>query len=269
MTVSLGADVLFKYERFSLYNSPYVAHDEGCAIDLYPGGQVALSPVAGEVLAIRAVDAPPKPDAAEQDYLLLIDTGSHVARILHVTPEVTPGDTVAVGDSLGTLIRSGYFAPWVSNHVHLGFRPPEANHERASGSVPIDVDVPLRGISWDGSGTVVEMGKTWALLDSPSHPDPGAAFVGLESDGGVLDGGFPHYDTGGLFGDGKRAVIAGQEVGTVSGRTVTWDDCAVLANGEVLTGLSLYCARDRFGLKLVEPEPSLSLGDRVEISIGR
>ena len=269
MTVSLGADVLFQYERFSLYNSPYTAHEDGCAIDLYPSGQVAPSPVAGEIFETRAVEAPPKPYAPNHDYLILVDTGSQVARVLHVKPGVEAGDTVAVGDSLGTPIRSGFFAPWVPNHLHLGVRPREANHDRASGSLPIDVDVPLRGVSWDGSGTVVEVGETWARLDSPAHPDPGAAFVGLESDGGVLDGGFPHYDTGGLFGDGKRAVIAGQEVGTVSGRTVHWEDCRVLANGEPVTGLSLHCARDQFGHKLVGRDIDFSVGDRIAISITR
>ncbi|MFC4548866.1 hypothetical protein ACFO3H_00970, partial [Halorussus sp. GCM10023401] len=34
--VALDAEVLARYPRFSLYNSPYDAHDEGCAIDLYP-----------------------------------------------------------------------------------------------------------------------------------------------------------------------------------------------------------------------------------------
>jgi hypothetical protein len=29
MTVPLPAGVLARYERFSLYNSPYVAHDRG------------------------------------------------------------------------------------------------------------------------------------------------------------------------------------------------------------------------------------------------
>jgi hypothetical protein len=40
----------------------------------------------------------------------------------------------------------------------------------------------------------------------------------------------------------------------------------VLANGEPVTGLSLFCARDAgFGAKLVDPGHDLSVGDRVEV----
>jgi len=267
MTVSLSADVLFQYYRFSLYNSPFVAHDEGCAIDLYPETETAPSPVAGEVLDTKTVTAPSKPYAAEHDYLILIDTGRYVARLLHVKPTVEPGETVGVGDSLGELVRAGFFAPWVPNHIHLGFRPHEANFYRASGSVPLDVDIGLRPVSWDGTGTVVDTGDSWARLEEPTHPNPGSEFAGLESDGGVLDGGFPHYEWGGLLGGGNRAMIAGQPVGTVSGRTVQWNECTVRANGEPVTGIALFCARDRLGVKLVGREIDLAVGEPVEVTI--
>lgn len=267
MAVTIGPDVLFQYRGFTLYNSPYVAHDHGCAIDLYPAGESAPSPVAGEVVDTRRVDAPPKPYAAEHDYLILVDTGSHVARLLHVEPAVEPGERIDVGESLGTLVRAGFFAPWVSNHVHLGFRNPDANAYRASGSLPIRADVDVTPVSWDGTGTVVDAGETWALLGSPAHPDPGEYFVGLESDGGVLDGGFPHYENGGLFGDGDRAIVSGTAVGTVSGRDVSWHDCVVYANGTEVTGLALFVGRDEFGIKLVGHDVDLRPGQHVDVTI--
>ena len=274
MTVTLGADVLFQYRRFSLYNSPYVSHDRGCAIDLYPGSETDTSddegvpsPVAGEVLDVRTVRAPPRPYAAEHDYLVLVDTGSHVARLLHVEPAVEPGDVVEVGDPLGDLVRAGFFAPWVPNHIHLGFRPREANHYRASGSVPLDVDVEIQPVEWDGTGTVLETGETWARLDEPAHPAPGEVFVGLESDGSVLDGGFPHYDWGGLLGEGTDAEIAGTRVGTVSGRDVRWRDCTVRANGQAVTGIALFCAQDGFGIKLVGEGVPFTTGEEVTVEI--
>ncbi|WP_204265583.1 hypothetical protein, partial [Enterobacter hormaechei] len=49
------------------------------------------------------------------------------------------GSVVAVGDDLGALVRAGFFAPWVPYHIHLGFRDPDANPYRASGSLPVDV----------------------------------------------------------------------------------------------------------------------------------
>ena len=271
MTYSIPAEGLFQYRRFTLYNSPFVAHDKGCAIDLYPSEESAPSPVSGTVVDTRKVRAPPKPYADPFDYLILIDTGSHIARLLHVKPTVEPGEAVSVGESIGTLVRAGFFAPWVPNHIHLGFRPYEANPYRASGSLPLEVDTEVQPLPWDGTGTVIETGETWARLDSPAHPAPGEAFVGLESDGGVLDGGFPHYEYGGLLGVGTSATIAGTQVGTLSEdasdtRTVDWVDCEVLANGASVTGIALFCARDRFGIKLVG-EHDLRVGEYVTVSI--
>ncbi len=273
MVVTLGAALLGRYPRFTLHNSPYVAHDAGRAVDLYPAAG-APSPVAGEVLDVRTVAAPPKPYAAADDHLVLVavdeaaspvswdgaeadadgagdrsSAGSDdptaitndttttddplVARILHVDPAVEPGDEVSVGDPLGRPIRSGFFAPWVAPHLHVGFRGPDADPYRASGSLPLAADVAVAPLPWDGSGTVVERGDTYAVLDAPAHPDPGDRFVGVAarvgeaddgvaadedaSDGGVgdagsvagdadsgstvaLDGGLPHYDGGGLLG---------------------------------------------------------------------
>lgn len=271
MAVTLGPDVLFEFRRFTLYNSPFVAHDEGCAIDLYPDGPVCPSPVAGEVVDIREVRAPPKPYAAEHDVLVLVDTGEHVARLLHVDPDVAVGETLSVGDPLGSLVRAGFFAPWVPNHVHLGFRPPDADPYRASGSVRLEAEVPTRALAWDGTGTVRETGETWARLDRPAHPDPGELFVGLAAGGGVLDGGVPHYQHGGVLWRSDRSTdrvtLAGAPVGTVSGRTVRWHDRRVLVDGRPVTGLALYCARDRFGVKIVGDALELAVGDEVRVTV--
>ncbi|EMA10866.1 hypothetical protein SAMN05443574_10277 [Haloarcula vallismortis] len=276
MVVTISRDVLFQYYRFSLYNSPFDAHDEGCAIDLYPDSERAPSPVAGEVLDTKTVQAPPKAYAAEHDHLILIDTGDTVARLLHVDPAVEPGDTVAVGDDLGALVRAGFFAPWVPNHIHLGFREPDVNPYRASGSLPVDVAVDVTPLSWDGTGSVVAGGETWIRLGEPAHPAPGESFVGIANDvvgdgSGVLDGGLPHYSGGGLLGgdESEIAALAGQHVGATNGRTVTWDDLTVLANGEPITGIALFCGRERFGAKLVGEGIDLAVGDEVQVTIKR
>ena len=283
MAVTLPESVVERYPRFSLYNSPYDAHDEGCAIDLYPEANDAPSPVAGEVIDTRTVTAPEKPYAVEHDHLILIDRGDRIARVLHVDPAVSAGDEVAVGDSLGEMVRSGFFAPWVDNHVHLGFRDPDANPYRASGSLPIEVDVDLRALPWDGPGPVVETGETYAVLDAPAHPDPGEYFAGIAADGSadgnspsVLDGGLPHYAGGGaLAADsaappaGERPVsLLGSRLGVATGRTVAWDDLTVVANGEPITGLSLFLARDAgFGAKLICPDVAFRDGERVSVEI--
>ncbi|MFC5971225.1 hypothetical protein ACFPYI_07760 [Halomarina salina] len=283
MAVTLPESVLERYPRLSLYNSPYVAHDAGCAIDLYPevGPERATgapSPVSGEVLDTRSVRAPPKPYAVEEDHLILVELDDDspvdappgtVARLLHVEPSVAAGDHVAVGDSLGTLVRAGFFAPWVDNHVHLGFRPPDANPYRASGSVPIALGTDPLALDWDGTGRVRETGETYVVLDAPAHPDPGRLAGVASGEGRVLDGGLVHYPGGGAHGASDGPVtLFGQEVGVASGRDVIWNDLAVFANGERATGLSLFLARDAgFGAKVVCPDHAFAVGDDVEVTL--
>jgi len=299
--VTVGPELLERFPRFSLYNSPYDAHDEGCAIDLYPhegdwraksderGANdaretAAPSPVAGEVVETRTVSAPPKPYAADDDHLIVVDTGDSLARMLHVDPAVEPGDELSRGDSLGEMVRSGFFAPWVDNHIHLGFRPPDANPLRASGSLPLKLaGLDPVGVSWDGRGTVVASGDTYAILDAPDHPAPGERFAGIAADadadgddrkgrvGGILDGGLPHYEGGGVFGASEAGPVslAGQQVGTARSRTVAWDDVTVLANGRAITGLSFFFAREALGAKLVCPDAEFAVGERVEVRLTR
>jgi len=270
--VTLDGGVLARYPRASLYNSPYPAHDAGCAVDLYPGTARAPSPVAGEVVQTRTVRCPSKPYAADHDHLIVVDTGEYLARILHVAPAVESGNTVAVGDDLGRMVRSGFFAPWVDNHVHIGFRERDADAVRASGSLPLDLDAPVEPVSWDGTGDVVEVGETYALLDAPEHPAPGDALAGIATDDGrVLDGGLPHYEGGGVFGPSgvdDSVSFLGTHAGDVTdSRTVAWQDITVTANSEPIRGLSLWLGVDRLGVKLVAPGHDFAVGDSVAVSV--
>jgi hypothetical protein len=287
--LSLPASLLRQYRRFTLYNSPYPAHDRGCAVDLYPETNAGRSPVAGEVRETRVVRAPPKPYAHGDEYLILVDVDvdasalcvpdeaeydseGYVARILHVRPEVSTGDRIEVGDSLGEMVRSGFFAPWVDNHVHVGFRRRGQNVHRARGSLPLVTDVAVEPLRWDGVGTVVETGETYAVLDAPAHPNPGEGFVGLAADDGtVVDGGLPHYAAGGVLADGadgRTLSLLGHPVGTVRGRDVAWRDVEVVANGRRITGLSLFADRTAaFGAKLVCPDQTFAVGDEVRVTV--
>jgi hypothetical protein len=284
--VTVGPELLERFPRFSLYNSPYAAHEEGCAIDLYPhegdwryssdadGARetAAPSPVAGEVVATKTVSAPPKPYAVDEDHLIVVDTGDHLARILHVEPAVEPGEAVSCGDSLGEMVRSGFFAPWVDNHIHLGFRDSDANPFRASGSLPVDIspETDLEAVPWDGRGRVVAAGETYVILDAPDHPAPGEQFAGIAAGDGILDGGLPHYDGGGLLdaeGASGPVSLVGRRVGTAAERTVAWDDTTVLANGTPITGLSFFLAREALGAKLVCPDVDFEVGEEIAVEI--
>ncbi len=281
-TVSLPSGVLDRYRRFSRFNSPYPAHDAGRAIDLYPAGNDGLSPVSGVVRSTRTVGCPDRPYAAATDHLIVVALDDEwcdragaepgtTARVLHVIPTVKPGDRVAVGDVLGPMTRSGFFGRWVDNHVHLGFRAPGSNALRASGSLPVAVDVPVAPTRWDGTGVVVERGPAHVVLDAPVPAVSGGAFSAIASDEGVpLDGGLAHYAGGGAFApvDGNVSLL-GTRIGTARGRGIAWDPIDVLANGERVVGLSLFAARDGRGAKVVCPNHGFAVGDDVTVTVRR
>jgi hypothetical protein len=313
-TVRLPAASVHQYERFTLYDSPYPAHDRGHAVDLYPPGTghepgPAPAPVAGTVRAVREVAPPSRPWAADAEYVIVVDLAAPAAlgappgsyaRILHVEPAVAPGEEVAVGDPIGRTLRSGYFGRWVHNHLHVGVRPPDADPFRATGSLPLAVDVPVVPVRWDGTGTVVEAGPASARLDVSGDPttrrsaasgsgtdavDPAArGFLAVGSDEGVpLDGGGVHYPGGGALdrapgvdGPTRPLHLLGTRVGLARGRTVEWADVAVQANGEPVAGVAL-CAR-RSGrphgeaghgpsVELVAPDRSFTVGERVRVRL--
>ena len=293
--VPLPAGLLDRYERFSCYNSPYPAHDRGCAVDLYPDSNAGVAPVSGEILATQTVGCPDRPYAVDEDHLIVIDVADDwadgrgadlLARVLHVEPAVSPGDPVAAGDSLGEMVRSGFFGQWVDNHVHLGFRPSEANPYRASGSLPLAPAVPVLGARWDGTGTVVETGETFVRLDSPAHPNPGSWATLAADDGTPFDGGLVHYSGGGAYAvrEGPLSLL-GTEVGTATARPasaavdgseptgtadVVWNDVRISANGQRATGLSLFAGREAFGTKVVFHEGhDFAVGDHLSIEIAR
>jgi hypothetical protein len=178
------------------------------------------------------------------------------------------------------MVRSGFFAPWVDNHVHLGFRTPDQNLHRASGSLPLSLPVSPTPLAWDGTGRVAETGETYVVLDTPRHPGPDTGWCGIgvgegvDGGGGVLDGGFPHYDGGGVFRQGASATttepvsLLGHPVGDRRGRTVTWRDVRVEIGGRAAVGLSLFLARDApAGAKVVCPEHDFERGDRLTVRV--
>ncbi len=286
--VTLPGSVVERYRKFSRFNSPYPAHDAGHAIDLYPGDGRGLSPISGVVQETHTVGCPDRPYGADTDHVIVIelDRGGReaigaepgtIARILHVVPEVKPDDRVAIGDVLGPTTRSGFFGRWVDDHVHLEFRPPDSNPLRASGSLPVDVDVAVEPVRWDGTGAVIERGAAHVVLDALERSSgTEGVFAALASDEGApLDGGLAHYAGGGTFERGTSGTerrdpitLLGTAVGTRRGRGIEWEPIEVVANGERIVGLSLFASlNERIGVKLVCPDAAFRVGDVVSVEI--
>ena len=277
MVVGLSRTVLEQYRYVSRFDSPYDAHRSGVAIDLYPNGQEAPSPVAGVVRSTARVTARSRPYAIDTDVVTVIETDKHLARILHVDPEVEPGETVGVGDRLGRLLRSGYFGPWVEDHIHLEFRSRDADVRRARGSLPIDIELPVEPVTWDGSGRVIELAPSYAVLDRPGGQRVDDTFYGLATDcGAAVDGGIAHYTGGGLHDlTGGPVSVLGERVGTASpdpGRgslsRIWWNAVTITANGAPIRGLGCRLWRGGHGgVTLVQPEADFSLGEHVQVAV--
>ena len=106
----------------------------------------------------------------------------------------------------------------------------------------------------------------WAARDSEglAMRADGTLFISFEGDHRVA-----RYIGGGASEPNQELRVGGERVGVADGRTVTWDDVTVLANGDPITGVALYCSRDDAGVKLVGESVGLGVSDHVRVSIER
>lgn len=228
--------------------------------------------MSGTVADTRTVRCPSREYAVDQDHLVIVDTGDHLVRLLHADPQVEPGTTIAVGDRIGTLVRSGYFARWVDPHLHVEYRDRGGDPYRASGSLPLDVGVRVTGLPWDGTGTVFEVGRTYVRVAGPDRRHPEGGPVAIAADNGTpLDGGLVHYAGGGAYGvpawERHPLSLLGERVGVAQGRDVTWRDVTVAVDGQPATGLSLFVSHETVDVKVICPGHRFAVGDRIEVSL--
>jgi len=215
--------------RFSFFNSPYPAHHSFAGIDVYPGrcfGDVAPSPVRGEVTSVRSVKCP-KPkgfEGIDYDYVILLrslENPERLIKILHVKPLVKVGDTAEAGSDLGALLRSGFFDFWTDPHVHVEVRNP-SDPIRARGGFRfkrlMDVD-DLEATADNLSGVVVESKPGYSLIALDEEFEHGVP-VDLNGRSGLLDAGIPHYGWIGVHMEGRPPVsgpvrLCGHKIGIV------------------------------------------------------
>ena len=160
--------------RYAFYNSPYPAHRLMTGIDVYPNSTIdeaMLSPINGEVIQVRRVKAPSGHgfEAPEFDVVTIIrsrDNPVRVIKVLHIDTEIGEGESIQIGQSMGPLIRSGYFGYQTPLHAHIEVRPP-GDPLRVRGGYSIDSLLDLKNLKLTTAitGTVADIGGTLGILD--------------------------------------------------------------------------------------------------------
>jgi hypothetical protein len=227
VTMSGGATISCSSDgRYSFYNSPYPAHRLMTGIDIYTNtaeGE-APSPVDGEVLQVRRVKAPRGHGfkAPEEDVVTIIkcrDVPNRVVKIIHVDTQLNEGDKVTTGQTLGAMIRSGYFGYQTPLHAHVEVRPLD-DPIRVRGGYPMNslLDLDNLKITEELKGTIAAARSGYAQIKL----DERAPWVVVSIDGkpAIIDGGIPIY---GWFGahtkntaKGATIKLLGKNVGTVT-----------------------------------------------------
>ena len=221
---------IFNSEKgtFSFFNSPYPSHLSFTGIDLYPKGSfgdIAPSPVNGEVLRIRAVKCPKGKyfSGSTRDFVILLRSLENPKRwikILHVAPSVKVGDVLEPGFNLGTLLRSGFFNFWTDPHIHVEVRKP-SDPIRARGGSKFEriINVGVKKVAKELTGIVIETKSEYSLVALKEKFKLGIP-VELEGTIGILDAGIPHYRFIGVHLDTVPPIngsinLCGRKIGIV------------------------------------------------------
>ena len=225
---------------FSYFNSPYIGHNIGSAVDIYPhhqewGGPIE-TPISGKIVKIKKMrmgQAKQFP-TSEYDYGIgILPEGlvSDIVRIMHCEPSVTEGETVNLGDHIGSAIRSRYFNYWTGPHYHVEIQPLESFH-RSSKSYPLELEYHFESKRPTNTqkdiGFLVESvtddhitGYAENLGFATIRDLNGLSALNRENETvGILDGGFPHYKIGGVIGttelsQGETIILLDSPIGSV------------------------------------------------------
>ena len=222
---------------YSFFNSPYPAHREGGAIDVYFPSEALFPCERGKVIEVKYFRSPKlRKDASSREPMILIDLGSVLMKVLHVEPAVNPGEQVFLGDPLGDIIVSGYLYKWSDPHAHFELRPRDDPY-RSRGTIPLSptFSTPVRG-SLNFMFRVVEIKESYVLA-KPIGGEPSLGAIGNTSF--CVDGGIPHYGYYGIIGKGNFPIP-----GEVSGSIVLTDDLKIYANGIRIRGIGTLLGTD-------------------------
>ncbi len=216
---------------FSYFNSPYIGHDLGSAIDIYPShqewGVAVIAPTSGKVVKIKKMQMgrPKEFLTHDLDFAIGIqpsESDNNIVRVMHSEPTVSVGDRVDVGDQIGKAIRSRYFNYWTGPHCHIEVMPLNS-FERSSRSYPLDLvyqyqprenRTPIGEIGFLVQSVTVDniIGYPQGLEHATIEDLTGVSAIDMQRKKvGILDGGLSHYRLGGVIGTEQLQV--GEHVG--------------------------------------------------------
>jgi len=254
--------------RFSFLKSPYAAHKTNSAVDIYYGsfGGEALSPVDGKIIDIRSYDTPtPFKNRDSKEYLIAVEKGNFVIKIIHIEPDVSIGEKISRGDRIGTFIKNGYFIFWNDPVMHVEVRRPH-DYLRASNNLDLIPSIDWNGVPdsipeiMDLECRVEQINESYAKLCAPYRTC--GEVKGFSIDGGFIDGFVrPHPDN--FFGVIKPEGFTRPKLSELE---ITSD------------GSKIKCGGIAFCLSFNEPwvkvipqrygEKPFSKGDEVHIRLG-
>ncbi|MEJ2252102.1 MAG: hypothetical protein P8Y97_20875 [Candidatus Lokiarchaeota archaeon] len=265
--------------HFSVGTSPYYAHQNGIAIDIYHhltlNNYSVYSPVSGEIVLTKILKAPkPKfPEGEDKEYLIQIRSKKNpkiMFKILHVNTQFKKGDIIVKGDILGKTVRNGYFAPWSSPHLHLEIRK-FGDINRAKGGLPFSFlmgKIKTKKISEDKIShipvNIFHKFPEFLLGKFPKeHYLKFGHISGLKASYNkvkcIIDGGIPLYDNGILllpseiFSNDKKykkpVYFANWEIGKIYNFRkkfgfIKFDKVQLFLGGVRLKGISLFLAKN-------------------------
>ncbi|MCZ7356037.1 MAG: hypothetical protein O8C66_08655 [Candidatus Methanoperedens sp.] len=190
--------------RFSFLKSPYAAHKTFSAVDIYYGdfGSEALSPVDGKIIDIRSFDTPtPFKNRDSKEYVMALEQGGHVIKILHIKPDVSIGMEISKGDKIGTFVRNGYFIFWNDPVMHVEVRK-SGDYLRASNDLPLTPYIEWEDLPSSKSLELVcrveKILDNYSLLCAPY--DTCGNVMGFAMCGGFIDGYISSDHDEGFFG---------------------------------------------------------------------
>ncbi len=253
--------------RFSFMKSPYAAHNTNSAVDIYSGcfGGKALSPVDGRIIDIRSFYTPtPFKEKDSKEYLIAIQQGKYVVKIIHIKPDVLPGDEISRGQSIGTYIKNGYFIFWNDAVMHVEVRDPN-DYLRASNNFQLSPRIrwgslPNGEIS-EFDCVVEEVKESYSLLCAPYRTC--GEIGGFPIDTGFIDGYISSNKDGHFFGVLKPEGFFRPEVSVLE---ITKENKQVRCSG-IAFCLSFNEPRIKFIPEKYGEKP-LDPGDKIHIRFG-